>query len=323
VSDADDIPTFERPLIVDAHCHIASTKYTPESFIWGAVANTSQLTESQKRRAGDLYLKRMQDHLCDELVGEMDAAGIAKSILLCADFTHALKDCQLTIEEMIRDHATVARRHPGRFFVFAGVDPRWGKDGVDLFERSVSRGDCHGFKVYPPCGFGPSDPLLYPYYEICSKYSLPVTVHIGPTSSVLAFDNGRPELIDKAARDFPKVSFILAHGSTYYVQECIMMCAYRPNVYLDVSAFESGSPEDLRAMFRKGINRKILFGTDFPVFRMGGRQVDFIDPLLGDDGPLNELNEDDLERVMSGNVLRLLPEIAEAESAGSDQKVAS
>ena len=36
----------------------------------------------------------------------------------------------------LRRHAEVKRRHGDRLEVFAGIDPRWGKDGVDLFERA-------------------------------------------------------------------------------------------------------------------------------------------------------------------------------------------
>jgi len=291
----------ERPMILDAHCHIASTKYTPESFVWGAVANSTHLSATQKRKAVDLYLKKMHDDECDELVQEMDAAGIQHSVLLCADFTHALKDCPLTIAEMIRDHARVAQKHAGRLSVFAGID---------LFERAVQNGDCNGFKVYPPCGFGPSDPGLFPFYEICNAHHLPVTVHIGPTSSVLAFDNGRPDLIDAAARSFPEANFILAHGSSFYVDECVMMCAFRPNVYLDVSGFEAGSSDVLRALFRRGINRKILFGTDFPVFRLGGQQKDFMRPLLDEGGALEDLRHDDLELILGGSAQAMLDRAA-------------
>src|SRR5207244_5356608 len=91
-----------------------------------------------RQKLAAIYRQKLQDPLCDALVAEMDAAGIAKSVLLIPDFTLALKDCALTIEEAYERHRAVLARHPGRFEVFGGIDPRWGKSGIDLFERSLA-----------------------------------------------------------------------------------------------------------------------------------------------------------------------------------------
>jgi uncharacterized protein len=92
-------------------------------------------------------------------------------------------------------------------------------------------------KLYPPCGYRLNDPLLYPYYEICAQYSLPVLSHIGATSPVLDFEIALPIYVDKPARDFPGVDFVLAHGSVHYPDECAMLCNNRPNIYIDVSGY--------------------------------------------------------------------------------------
>src|SRR5271163_2369794 len=158
----------DEPLeIIDAHCHIASGDHIPKSFIAGAVSNMAAALSAQgvKITAGKLasmYEQKMQDPLCDELVAEMAQAGISKSILLIADFSYALKDCVLTVEESFQKHREVLARHAGKFEVFGGVDPRWGKDGLALFERSLVEFGFCGFKLYPPCGFSPSDPALFP-----------------------------------------------------------------------------------------------------------------------------------------------------------------
>src|SRR5262245_24005879 len=116
--------------VIDAHCHIASMDFFPPAFVDGVVANlelalTSQGIRADRRKLKEMYLAKFQDPLCDELVSEMDAAGIARSVLLAADFTYAFRDGGLTIEEILQHHQAVYRRHPGRFYVFAGVDPRW------------------------------------------------------------------------------------------------------------------------------------------------------------------------------------------------------
>ena len=302
--------------IIDSHCHIASEDHIPRSFANGAIDNMLVLLAAQgtafpRNRLADLYFAKMQDPLCDALVAEMDTAGIAKSILLVPDFTYTLKDCRLTIEESFQKHREVLARHPGRFEVFGGVDPRWGADGVALFERSLDEFGFRGMKVYPPCGFSPSDPMMFPFYELCAERGLPVVVHIGPTSPSLSFTTSYPFQLDDAARRFPAVNFILAHGSISFTEECAMLCAFRPNVYLDLSAHQKslraeGAHGSVRAAVTRGINHKILFGTDWPVYRMQGDQQSFVDAITADDGPLADLNEVERAMILHRNAERLL-----------------
>lgn len=306
----------EATVIVDSHCHIASEKFWPRSFIDGAIANavaklTAHGVPMSPHKMATMYRAKMQDPLCDELVSEMAAAGISKSILLAADFTYALKDCQLTIEESFLAHRDVLARHPGKLAVFGGVDPRWGKDGLHLFERSLAEFGFCGMKVYPPCGFSPSAPEMFPFYELCSHYRVPVVVHIGPTSPALSFTTSYPFMLDEAARLFPNVNLILAHGAVAFTEECAMMCAFRPNVYLDISAYQStlgagGAGDAVRGVVSRGINHKILFGSDWPVFRLQADQRTFIEGLTEPDGALAGLSRTECELVLYRNIERLL-----------------
>lgn len=316
--------------IIDAHCHIASEEITPQSFIEGAMSNlaaalTAQGVPVSVAKLSAVYRQKLQDPLCDELVAEQTAAGVSKSILLAADFSYALKDCALTVEEAFHKHRDVRIRHPGKLEVFGGVDPRWGRDGVELFERSLVEFGFRGFKVYPPCGFSPSDPALFPFYEICAAHRVPVLVHIGPTSPALSFDTANPFLLDEAARRFPSVNFILAHGSVSFTAECAMMCMYRPNIYLDISGYQSSLRADgsgaVQAIVSRGINHKILFGTDWPVYRIQGDQLTFVNAVTVEDGPLADLRELERELILHKNIERLLADSSPAASSRSARQV--
>jgi predicted TIM-barrel fold metal-dependent hydrolase len=300
--------------IIDSHCHIASLEHIPRSFVAGVVANmmtvfAAQGVTANPSQLAEMYYQKMQDPLCNELVAEMEKAGISRSILLIADFTYAMKDCSLTIEESFQKHREVLSRHPGKFEVFGGVDPRWGKDGLALFERSLSEYGFRGFKLYPPCGFSPSDPALFPFYELCAQYKAPVVIHIGPTSPTLSFQHASPFLLDEAARSFPGVNFILAHGSVNFTEECAMMCRFRPNVFLDISAFQT-IPQDNAAALKwtlsQGINHKVLFATDWPVFRLQGDQRRFVDMVIAPDGPMSQLKPREQAWILNKNVERLV-----------------
>jgi len=301
---------FSGP-IIDGHAHVASTDFIPRSFIEGTIENVcltlaAQGVQSSKERVFDLYVAKLQDHDCSLLTREMDAAGIQQTVLLLPDFTYALSDANLTIAEMIERHHEILERWPEKFRVFVGVDPRWGNDGVALFERAIVQYGFHGMKLYPPCGYGPSDRSLYPFYEICAAQGVPVLTHIGGTSPVLGFDTSHPLMVDQAARDFPTVDFILAHGGTTHLEQCAMMCAYRPNVFLDISAYQSMSIERLKDLFSRGVNHKIIFGTDWPVFRLQGNQKSFIDTLLSEAGPVQYLKPRDVSAFFYETINRLL-----------------
>jgi predicted TIM-barrel fold metal-dependent hydrolase len=85
-----------------------------------------------------------------------------------------------------------------------------------------------------------------------------------------------------------------------------MMCAYRPNVFLDVSAYQSMSIQRLANLFTRGINHKIIFGTDWPVFRLQGNQKSFVDALLSDASPLRQLKQRELSAFFYETMTRLL-----------------
>ncbi len=303
-------------VIVDGHCHIASTDFIPMSFIDGVVLNIVTRMEAlglgrQTTRVRSLYEATLCDHEGDQLVASMDAARVQQAVLLLPDLTYALRDTSLTIAEMIERHSRIMERHPGRFRTLCGIDPRWGITGVDLFERSITTNGCSGLKVYPPCGIRPDSRLLYPYYEICQTRRLPVIVHIGPTSPVLAFAPAHPSFLDRPARDFPDLAFVLAHGGVNHQTEAVAMCAYRPNVFLDLGGFPvmataGGHSNGLMRLLSQGINHKIIFGTDWPVFSIQSTYAQLVAEATGADGPMSQCARAQRQWVLGGNMTRLL-----------------
>ena len=298
------------PAIVDAHCHVPSTDFVPSSFVDGALDNLLAVLgddgPSARRRAAAIVARLLDDPTCDRLVEEMDAAGIARSVLIVPDLTYALRDCPLSIQEMLDRVVAIRDRHAARFEALAGVDPRWGADGIALFERALREQGFRGLKVYPPCGFAPDDRSLYPYYELCASAGAAVMVHLGGTSHLLSFEPARPIHVDRAARDFPGVTFLLAHAGTTYPEESVMLAAFRPNVVLEVSGFQAPHSAPLRRLTRAGIGHKLVFGSDWPVFGLHGSLAATIDRLLAGDGPLAELREREIRSFFGATITRLL-----------------
>jgi predicted TIM-barrel fold metal-dependent hydrolase len=304
--------------IIDGHAHVASMKFIPAEFVTGVAMNiAAQPPKGQSRpltvaQIRALLLAQNQDHVADQLVRDMDEAGVAMTVLLVPDFSQVL-ECAMPIAEMAACHHEIRRRHPGRFHVFQGIDPRSAPDTVAFFERTLVEYGFSGLKLYPPCGYSPSDERLFPFYEVCRRHRVPVLLHTGPTSPVLEFNCAHPSLVDRAALEFPDVNFILAHGGVSFTEEATQLCAYRPNVFLDVAGFPGamhpqGWKQQLHDLFRLGINYKIIFGTDWPLFRMTSPTKWCVDELLGPQGPLEGLPAREVELIMGGNIERLLPE---------------
>jgi predicted TIM-barrel fold metal-dependent hydrolase len=302
-------------LIIDAHTHIASDRYVPHSFLQGSVSAVSAMLEArgvaaERESLIALYLEGMQDHLGDGLVQQMDEAGVAKAVLLAPDFTYALGEGPLTIAEILAAHHEILGRHSGRFEVFGGPDPRWGRDGLELFERALRDWSFAGYKIYPPCGYGPSEPCLRPFYELCEAYNAPVVLHTGPTSSALDFNHAMPSEIDGAARAFPRVNFILAHAGVHFFEQALTQCAFRPNVYLDVSGYASApdGSDPIQVLSRclsARIAPKVLFGTDWPVFHISRSYAELVEQAR-DERFLRKLAPQVRDGFFFANVERLL-----------------
>jgi uncharacterized protein len=302
--------------VYDGHCHVGSSDFIPEAFIRDVVRNVHRRLQARGAeipvdRLFESYLAQYQDHQADQLVREMDDAGVRRAVLLVPDFTLRL-DCPLTLEEMAERHHRIRLRHPGRFWVFIGADPRRGKAGAELLDSMVEDYGFEGIKLYPPCGYSPSDEALYPYYEVCAARSLAVFLHTGPTAASLDFAPAHPLKVDRAALDFPTVPFILGHGGLVHVDTAAYLAAHRRNIYLDIGGFAGTSalgawPARLNSLFRLGLNHKIIFGTDWPVNRMSGGLARLVSGVTGSDGAFAGVRRRDQALILSENLLRVLP----------------
>ncbi|MBY0205913.1 amidohydrolase family protein [Paenibacillus polysaccharolyticus] len=301
-------------MILDCHSHIASFKYFPVEFFRGwsdTIKRTLpySLSDSQSRKLDLLFDGLMDDSECERLSMEMDEAGITKSILLVIDFGITYKKYQDDIEEIHKCHVEIMSK-TDKFIGFSGVDPRRGKEGIDLFEKAVTKWGFKGLKLYPPCGYSPSDSLLDPYYEICSSMGLPVLVHIGPTSAALPFRFSQPIELDSAAHRFPKVNFIMGHAGVTQYQEAALLAQYRPNIYLDISGFQGELNHGqfskiMKWNISKGLSKRVLFGTDWPIHRFFGRQKKWVEAVK-DLERQHILSKQDLENIMFNNLHQIL-----------------
>src|SRR6185312_16237362 len=88
-----------------------------------------------------------------------------------------------------------------------------------------------------------------------------------------------------------------------------LLAAYRPNIYIDFSGYQASIDSNgvlgcLQDLFNRRLNHKIIFGTDWPIFKLNstyknlvGRATEAMD---------NELDERESALVMAGTIRRLL-----------------
>ena len=93
------------------------------------------------------------------------------------------KSCTQTNVQMTRGYRqhllelqNLQRDNPDTVLPFLAVDPR--RVGIEkLVREQVVEGTFKGVKLYPPLGYLPTHPNLYPVYRLCVEHNLPVTVH--------------------------------------------------------------------------------------------------------------------------------------------------
>jgi predicted TIM-barrel fold metal-dependent hydrolase len=251
-------------MIIDAHSHIWE-----EKLISGDLKN---LLEALTVRFNPDDPSQIRNGTIDRLIGEMDEAGIDKTVLLGLDVGLAFTS-DLGVREYNDYVADIVREHPDRIIGFAGIDPRRGKEGVGELQRCFEMG-LRGLKLWTLTGFYPDDEAYYPLYEKVAELGIPILAHTGsgPPKTYMKFN--KPLYVDKVAVDFPEIKIIMAHIGMPWIDEAVAIVIKNPNVYVDLSAWETvvkAAPVALcQAMAQikmaTGSLRQVLFGSDWPLF---------------------------------------------------------
>ncbi len=234
----------------------------------------------------------------DELLRQMDEAGIERSILF-ALYCPVLK----ASNEFVRD---ACQRHPDRFWGYASVDPH-DERAPEVLEAAITQYGLKGLKLHPPLqNIYPNDRKLWPLYQKAEDLGIPVVLHVGctPFGHLVRLDQAQPILVDEVAIAFPRLKIVLPHLGTLWHQESFMLVEKHPNVYVDMAAY----PYELRELVNAKIVERIgahkwLFGTDFPMPYEGQthRMADFVEVVEA-----LPLTAEVKQGMFSNNLIRLL-----------------
>jgi predicted TIM-barrel fold metal-dependent hydrolase len=200
----------------------------------------------------------------NEVLKLMDESRLEKIVVIALNYETNEKYGGFKIpNELISD---MVKAHPDRFYGVAAVDPNKGVLAVRELEVALRDLGLKGLKVLPNrAEMYPNDKRLYPFYEKCLEYDVPVWVHIGYHPQPLTPSKySDPMTLDDVAIDFPDLTIIGNHIGFPYTEVMIANCLKHQNVYVDTAAW---SPKGLPDIFIKYMNGplryKVLYGTDW------------------------------------------------------------
>jgi len=226
--------------IIDAHTHIF-----PDHVADRAIA-----------RLGEQYdAKPVRRPVLDELIAEMDVAGVSRSVLAPV----ATKPDQVP---SINAFALELVAHP-RVIPFATLHPHF-EDVVGEIERLVA-GGVRGVKLQPFFqGFDFEDPLAREMFDLIGD-RLVVLMHGGREMIQIGPVIPHGEALARLLDDFPRLALIVAHMGGYDMWEGVNEHLVGADVHFDLSYTFNHAPDDLilDICSRHGWE-KIVFGSDFP-----------------------------------------------------------
>lgn len=291
--------------IIDAHVHLypAEVSRNPREWavrmnepLWGALVEPR---EARRVRQG------WAD--CDQLLHDMDAAGVERAVLLGWYWEqHA------TCVWHNRYHADCIKKHSERLWAFATVQAAVGAAAIDEMKRAADVGMIGLGETCPPAvGGSYSDPNWMRVWEQALELNWPVNLHVtDPAARPFPgrVETSLVEIVGLAAR-LPELRLILAHwGGGLIFHELNPYCRHAlRNACYDTAASSLIYDSEVfsRAVAAVGAE-KIIFGSDYPLLTHPAREPEpgFATAIEG--VRRTGLSNDESARILGGNSRSLL-----------------
>ena len=143
---------------------------------------------------------------------------------------------------VLTQHA-MAEKYPDRVLFCGGVDPLYhGVDGaLDQLDWQIKELGARSIKFYNghiDLSWACDDrELAYPLYERCLEHGITVLqFHKGIPFGLMDVETSRPNDLQRPARDFPELNFVIHHLALPYFDEAVSIASRFPNVYLSLAA---------------------------------------------------------------------------------------
>ena len=291
--------------IIDSHLHLITAPM---------LSRQRERMPSYRKRA--VESARVRGKTFEERLKELEGLSLedhARSWLEAFDTAGVQAGGFIAVGEGNEELARFVALHPQRFVGWGSLsDPRH-PDAWRTVSRFRAMG-LSGLKLYPPIQrFLPNDRALYPIYEAAAEAGLPILFHFGITvGAFYDLSYASPLPLSAAVKEFPEVTFVIAHFGAGFLRETLFLAYHTENVCVDTSGtnnwrdYYPGQPS-LEQVFRDALRTfgpaRILFGTDSTAH--GGyrhhilkEQVEILNRL--------ELSDEDRQAILAGNARRVL-----------------
>lgn len=224
----------------------------------GAPRFRKALKERKFGRRGEAIPELSAEEMAVWYSERLRAAGISKGLIVSV-----VPDSEYTRRFI---HAA-----NGHVSALCNVDPRE-PGAAALLEREMAAG-FRGVKLLPVnrC-YRLSDPACRPFFEKAAELGAPMIVHYGVTvdpGGDLRYAD--PIDLSPVARDFPEITFVIAHFGAGYLDQVLRLGYQCQNVAVDSSGTNNwmdslAVPMTLAQVFERSITalgpERVLFGTD-------------------------------------------------------------
>jgi len=212
--------------------------------------------------------------------------------------------------------ASICRLYPERFIGYAHHNP-CSEGAADKLEEAVVKLGLKGYKILAPILEKPIYARsLYPLWEVCAHYKIPVLIHfgiLGAGGGIAYNENINPAILEPVAKEFPEVNFVIPHFGCGHPRELLFLGWVCENVYVDTSGsnqwmrwmpYPVTVESSLEKFYQTFGPERIIFGTDSSYFPRGFA----IDYLKEQNRVARFMNipEDELCLIFGGNIARLL-----------------
>lgn len=218
-----------------------------------------------------------------------------------------------------------AAAYPEQVLFCGGVDPSYhGTGTLDEMQRQVEELDARSFKFYNAHIDGKTwrcddEEIAYPMYELARRLGIQVLqFHKGVPFGNQNMEDLRPNDLQKVARDFPDLNFVIHHLALPYFDEAVSIGARFPNVYLALSGVLTNyliGPRlflmQLGRLLAEVGSDKLLWGSEAALLGYPQPYLEAFWKLkipedLQDDYGYPQITEEDKRNILGHNFARLL-----------------